>query len=61
MLNIAAVETGFYDKGKRLKEQTINGWFCKVAESESLIMTCMERGAVKCLSFNETFISRVYQ
>ena len=33
MLNIAAVETGFCEIGKRLEERMLNGWFCKVAES----------------------------
>ena len=40
--NIAIVETGFYERGKRLEERTINGWFYKVAESKSLITIFME-------------------
>ena len=59
--SIAAVETGFCERRKRLEEGTINGWFCKEAMSESLIMKCMERGAAKCLSVNEIFTSKVYQ
>ena len=40
MLNIAVVEAGFCERGKRLEERMINAWFGKVAES--LITRCME-------------------
>ena len=39
--NTAAVETGSYERGKRLEERRMNGWFYKVAESESFITACI--------------------
>ena len=38
----------------------INGWFFEVGENESYITICIERGASKCSSINEMFMSKVF-